>query len=748
MSTAGVIPLRMRTDLSLSAVVNRGVRHWIAKDPLGLNYHILNEEEFMVLQWLREPIALEQLKEKFERQFTPHRVKFRELQDYLVSLHQKSLLIALPGGQGRFLRDIAKQKQRSEAWKSLKQFTHWKFRGIHPQWLLDHCGVLFQWIFSRSMVAAVLLYACFSILTAIVFAADIRNSIPSFSAFFGPDQWVRLVLITSITKVFHEFGHALALRKFGGRCHEIGVMVMFFIPTLYCNTSESWLLKSKWQRAAVGLGGVYVELLLLSMATTVWTFAQSPDLQLWALQVMFVCSISAILLNGNPLIKYDGYFVLSDILEIPNLAQQAGIVIKQFVLRNVWGAKHEVDPWTPSYLKRWLATYAIAAFLFRAVVVVLIGIMLTELLSPFGLGGFAVSICLIAFTTILLAPCISVLKQVLQPGATLHMHHRRGITVTLLSLIAVAFLAVIPFSYELSADYEMGTDEAKTVYCNENGILETILIEEGSPVSQGQVLAVLSSVDLVAEKLSKESQLREVEASIASMVRSRVDRGLERITELRKEQTQLQAGLELLEDRINDLSIRAPQDGIFYRTPSRTKEPQSEYSLSSWSGQPLQKSNLGVFLTKGTRVGIVATKTTPIGKVKIAQRDIALVAQGASVRFMQSSYVHEAVTGTVVDISSGDTKFDELPENLRAQEAKRVVASDANERLESKENLGNVPAPTTSLLDDRYFMVSVAIQGGDTTTFGTSGTAKISVGKRSMAWRVSRWIQNTFRVRL
>ncbi len=747
-NTTGIIPLRKRADLVLSAVTNRGARHWIAKDPLELKYHILNEEEFMVLQWLREPIAFEQLRAKFEKQFTPHRVKFRELQDYLISLHQKSLLIALPGGQGRCLAELSKQKQRSQIWQSLKQFTHWKFRGIHPQWLLDHFGGLFQWIFSWGVVVVVLFCACVSMLTALVFAQDIRSTIPSFAAFFGPGQWIRLVLITSLAKIVHEFGHALALRKYGGRCHEIGVMVMFFIPTLYCNTSESWLLKSKWQRAAVGLGGVYVELILLCMATMIWTFAHSQDLQLWALQVMFVCSVSAILLNGNPLIRYDGYFVLSDLLEIPNLSQQAGIVVKQFVLRNVWGAKREVDPWTPSYLKRWLAIYAIAAFLFRAFVVVVIGVMLTEFLSPFGLGGFAAGICLLAFATILLAPCYSVLKQVLQTGSTLHMHHRRGVVATIISIATVALLVMIPYSYELSADYEMGMGDAKTVYCNENGILEAILVEEGSPVHEGQVIAVLSSVDLLVEKLNQESQLREVEESLASIIRSTMDRALERMSELRKKQTQLQAGLELLENRITELSIRAPHDGIFYRVPSRAKEPQSEYSLTSWYGQPLRKANLGAFLTKGTRVGIVATKTTPVGKVKIAQRDIALVALGANVRLMQSNYVHEVINGTVVEIASADTKFDELPENLRAQEAKRVGDLDAQEWRASKGNLGDVPTANASLLDDRYFMVSVAIDAGDTTTFGTSGTAKISAGKRSIAWRISRWIHNTFRVRL
>ena len=114
------------------------------------------------------------------------------------------------------------------------------------------------------------------------------------------------------TKVFHELGHALICKHFGGECHQIGPMLLVFTPALYCDTSDSWMLPSRWQRAAVGMAGVATEILLAAVATMVWV-STAPGLTHYiAMNVMLVCSVSTLLFNANPLLRYDGYYVLSD----------------------------------------------------------------------------------------------------------------------------------------------------------------------------------------------------------------------------------------------------------------------------------------------------------------------------------------------------------------------------------------------------------------------------------------------------
>ncbi len=146
-----------------------------------------------------------------------------------------------------------------------------------------------------------------------------QNKLPAFEEFFAAKNWIWLAIVMALTKVFHEFGHGLACKKFGGQCHEMGVMLLVLTPCLYANVSDSWLLPSKWKRAFIAAAGMYVELVLASVAVFVWWFSQPGMINQLALNIVFISSVSTILFNANPLLRYDGYYILSDLLEIPNL---------------------------------------------------------------------------------------------------------------------------------------------------------------------------------------------------------------------------------------------------------------------------------------------------------------------------------------------------------------------------------------------------------------------------------------------
>ena len=137
----------------------------------------------------------------------------------------------------------------------------------------------------------------------------------------------------------HEFGHGLSCKHFGGECHEIGVMLLVFTPCLYCNVSDSWMLPNKWHRAAIGAAGMYVELVLASIATFVWWFSQPGPFNYICLSVMFICSVSTVMFNANPLLRYDGYYILSDFLEIPNLRQKASTILNRSSASGAWASK-------------------------------------------------------------------------------------------------------------------------------------------------------------------------------------------------------------------------------------------------------------------------------------------------------------------------------------------------------------------------------------------------------------------------
>ena len=158
---------------------------------------------------------------------------------------------------------------------------------------------------------------------------------PEFTLFFSPANILWLAVVIAVTKVIHELAHGITCRHFGGRCHELGVMFLVFMPCLYCNVSDAWVLPSKWQRAAVGFAGMYAEIGLASLATFGWWFTHPGTLNSIMLDTMVVCSVGTLLINGNPLLRFYGYFILSDVSGVPNLQPRAMAVLAEYA--KSWG---------------------------------------------------------------------------------------------------------------------------------------------------------------------------------------------------------------------------------------------------------------------------------------------------------------------------------------------------------------------------------------------------------------------------
>ena len=144
-----------------------------------------------------------------------------------------------------------------------------------------------------------------------------------------------LIVFVSV-KAAHEAGHALTARYFNAECSECGVMLLMFTPVLYTNVSDSWTLPRR-QRMCVTAAGIAVEIVIAAVCTIAWWFALPGTIKAILLNTMVICSVNTLLFNGNPLLRFDGYFLLSDYVRIPNLAQQSSAVVKSIFRRYVAG---------------------------------------------------------------------------------------------------------------------------------------------------------------------------------------------------------------------------------------------------------------------------------------------------------------------------------------------------------------------------------------------------------------------------
>ena len=305
-----------------------GRRSWAVKDPVALAYFRLRDEELAVLEMLDGRTSTAEIMARFERRFAPRRLTPEGLQAFLARLHRDGLIVSDAAGQGVQLLDRASTSLRRRQLASVTNLLAIRLPGINPTRPLEYLQPLAALFFSRAaMVAGMSLAIAMLALVATHFARFAAR-LPEWQNYLTPRNAVLAVAAISLVKVLHELGHALACRRFGGECTEIGPMFLVFAPCLYCDVSDSWMFASKWRRAAVAAAGIYVEVVLAALAAALWWSSEAGLFNALCFNVMLVGSVNTLLFNGNPLLHYDGYYVLSDLIEIPNLAEQSSTALR------------------------------------------------------------------------------------------------------------------------------------------------------------------------------------------------------------------------------------------------------------------------------------------------------------------------------------------------------------------------------------------------------------------------------------
>ncbi len=375
----------MRPDLKAKTQRYQGEIYWVIKEPVGLHYFRFQEEEFAILQMLDGHASLDTIKDQFERQFPPQKITVEELGQFVGMLHRSGLVIADVPGQGAQLKKRRDERKRQELLGALANILCLRFKGIDPDRLLTAMHPYLAWMYTRTAVVCCMLFALSALMLVLSHFDTFQAKLPTFHQFFAGQNWFYLAMALAVTKVIHEFGHGLTCKHYGGECHEMGVMFLVLTPCLYCNVSDSWMLPNKYHRAWIGAGGMYIELVIASICTYLWWFSNPGLLNQICLSTMFVCSVSTVIFNANPLLRYDGYYILSDLAEIPNLRQKATTILNRKLGAWCLGLEEPDDPFLPQRNQLFFALYSIAAAVYRWVVLFSILWFLYKIFEPYHL---------------------------------------------------------------------------------------------------------------------------------------------------------------------------------------------------------------------------------------------------------------------------------------------------------------------------------------------------------------------------
>ena len=732
-STSRPLGLRMRADLEVVQQTWQGRTCWVIKDPLALKYYRFEDEEYALLSWLDGRTSLNELRERFEREFAPQKLTIPPLQHLLTMLHRSNLLVSLAAGQGESLQQRQERLAKQRFWAAASNPLAFKFRGIDPDALLTVLNAWFGWLFAPLAIVAGLCFALSAALLIAVQWQDFSNRLPGFREFFSVNNWLLLAVIMSAVKMLHEFGHGVSCRRYGGQSHELGLMLLVFTPCLYCNVTDAWIIPSKWRRAMIGAAGMYIELLLAAACTWIWWCTQPGLVNHLCINTMFVCSVSTLMFNANPLMRYDGYYILCDLLEIPNLRQKANSLVQSKAASWLLGLPENHDPFLPARGRVWFVLFPVASTVYGWLVTFSILWFLTQVFKPYGLEVLGQGLVVSSLLLMVLLPAWRLIQQWRTPGRRSRMKPSRVLISSVAAVGLVAAIVCVPVPHWITVPVLLQPRGAEAIYVEVPGEVAEVWQERG-PVAQGQPLARLTNLDaqIAAQKLRAR---RDELATRIDGLRQRAHTDNQAILELSQTEEALAAVAEQLQQReteLKKLTILAPFAGQFLPPPERS-EPASKVTLASWHGRPLATKNRGAFLEKGTLLG----KLVPTGQFEavlaIDQNSMEFIRPGQTVEIMLDQWPGYKVRGSIEHLS--EQPWSALPPSLSTKSGGRVAThtgADGAEHPLSEMYQASVPLAET---DDRW-----VAEG--------TGVARIQAGSLTLAQHAWRMICRTFRFEL
>lgn len=416
----------------------------------------------------------------------------------------------------------------------------------------------------------------------------------------APANLMLLWLVYPVVKALHELGHAYVTRKWGGEVHEIGIMLLVLTPVPYVDASAAWGFADKRKRMLVGAAGIMVELFLGALALFVWLSVEPGAVRAVAYNVMLISGVSTLLFNGNPLLRFDGYYVLADGLEIPNLGTRSNQYLGYLFQRHVFRVSDAACPAQAPGERFWMVVYGIASFIYR--------IFIMFVITMFIAGKFffiGVLLAIWAVATQVVMPVGKNLAFLLNSPNLRRQRGRALTTSVFLVLTAAALLFVVPAPSWTRAEGVIWVPEEAQVRAGTDGFVERLLAPVDSKVVRGQPLVQAQDPFLPTRVAVLQAQLQELVAQYdAVMSTDRVQAAL-----VSEEIGTVEANLKRSREREAELILRSPASGRFV-VPNAADLP-------------------GRFVSKGQLIGYVVEPKELTARVVLAQDDIAQVRQRA-----------------------------------------------------------------------------------------------------------------------
>lgn len=710
------VRVRARQNLRIAAQKCGVQTIYVVKDPITMRYFRLDEKQHFLLSLMDGIHTLGEIKNEYEKQFRPDRLSADELENFVAELLEGGLVQSDSASASERMVERARKKSR-QWWLSLFNVLYLKIPLGNPDRCLTAIQFLTRFLFGYAFVIASLALVGSAVALLATHWSEFLARLPVYNDFFRWETLGYLWLTFVVVKALHEFGHALCCKHMGAEVQEIGVVFLFFFPTLYCNVSDSWLLPNKWKRMAVSAAGVYVELLLAATATFIWWWTDSTTLlHQWSFAVMLYCSVHTVVCNANPLMRFDGYHVLSDALEAPNLAQQCQRALQSAVLGWLGVEIRQIPP-TGRVSHRFLFWFGLASLVYRWYATALALYFVYEFMKQHRVPVIGWILGAISLTLLIGVPVWQVLHWLHRQGRFRAMKPARlWLSLAVFTgLTAFVFLVPLPMKVRGIALVGPVPEQVRRVIVPESeGFLQEIHIRDGQRVKTGEVLAVLVNPKLeIKIRVNEADQALRLEQQNALIAQfADLDEADDSILagwlECDEELKSLSQEHRTLTEQRERLILRAPCDGVVMGlVPSEEK---------------------GKWLAKGAEFCRIANDETMRALVLVDPADHRQVRIGSQTNIMIHGAAGRSWPGVVTSAAQVDAGS--IPEALSNR-----VGGDVATQHDSATN--------TEKPHGQYYLVSIHLQGDSSIQPGVLGRVKIDADSQTTWWRVRRWLGTT-----
>lgn len=561
-----VVPSALRADLNISHQLFEGRSFAIIKDPLSLKYFRLPAEDFALAALFDGKRTVAMIRAVFSaaQPQVALRQSAQEITGRIQDFAQELLLagfLETTAVATRYLlgRDkLRRSTQTRSLWAGFMSMMFLKIPLWNPDALLIRLERRLRWIWSWTgfIISLVIFFAGLT-----VFLFNWPRIQPSLNDFLSLPNLALIWALTIVVKIIHEFGHGLTCKHYGGEIHEMGAMMIVFSPFLYADVTDSYVFSNKRHRILVAAAGIYIELVIAAIATLLWAISQPGPTQQLLFNLMLITSVWTVLFNANPLMKFDGYYMLTDLLDVPNLRAKAQMCVSEMARRLFCGVdggvRGRVDL-LPQRHRGWFVLYSVAAQLYLLQVTLGIAVLFHHLLKPYGLAWLGDWLGVGAFVSMLVVPVTAFFQKQLSATGAKASHRRLWL---MLGAAAALLLLVMlmPWQIKVERPAVLQSLQSDFVRAEVAGRIMEVRVRGGQQVHAGEVVAVLSQPRLSAEaraaELHEERARRELDMTVGAN-----DPAAYRQAQSRLEQAK--GAVVEAQRLVSRLTLKAARDGI------------------------------------------------------------------------------------------------------------------------------------------------------------------------------------------